>query len=416
MVCKSCVEKLKKRLMKHFGLSEKEAYERAYKAMVRVEKRIFKDRIEFAYNLRTDIIELLGETKNIKRYFQEHSDIRIEDHKIDIIFKGITLEQFDKIVGYLKTHFRGGDASGLLVLYTILNGIRLNLVTDIPYSKRDQITGKNFEYRKVFNITRKVYEDTWLHNLNADYSQDCEATGTCSCKQGTSCTDSSECYQIDTCDGQCPDPLPNSHYVSGTCSGYADGCICNIRIGECGGTCTCKASGGPCYYDCDDGYVWDPDTQQCKPSVITNTLTLKFNTKKLKIVELGLSYKLNSLIMRTLRSSYNIAPGQFKDIFSRMFLPSISIGSIWVQPSTALLDTVSTVNIFADFVDVEQNGTSFDVYFILYNDYSGFESSEYQASISTIGGGTYECSFALDLTGYDIGYYDIKMKVVKYIV
>jgi len=383
--------------MKHFGLSEKEAYERAYKAMVRVEKRIFKDRIEFACNLRTDLIELLGETKNIKRYFQEHSDIRIEDHKIDIIFKGITLEQFDKIVGFLKTHFRGGNARDLLVLYTILNGIRLNLVTDIPYFKRDQITGKNFEYRKVFNITRKVYEDTWLYNLNAHYSQDCEATGSCSCKQGTYCTSSDECYQIDTCDGQCPDPLPNSHYVSGSCSGYADGCLCNPKTSSCGGSCTCK------------------DTQQCEPSAITNTLTIKFNTKELKIVGLGLSYKLNALIIRTLRSFYNVAPGQFKDIFSRMLLPSISFGSIWVQPSTALLDTVSTVTIFADFVDVQQNGTSFDAYFTLYNDYSGFESTEYQASISTIGGGTYECSFPLDLTGYDIGYYDIKLKVVKYI-
>jgi hypothetical protein len=102
----------------------------------------------------------------------------------------------------------------------------------------------------------------------SDYTQLCVgncAGGACSCyTYTTSCTRSAQCYKTNTCAGgacDCPDPLPNSHWVSDTCNCVASGCLCFDLV--CIGTCSCGCS-GTCWYDCDEGYVWNPVTHQCE--------------------------------------------------------------------------------------------------------------------------------------------------------
>lgn len=98
--------------------------------------------------------------------------------------------------------------------------------------------------------------------FDPDYSQSCNATGSCRCYSASQqCIDDADCYFASSCGCACPDPLPNSHYVSDTCSGYKSGCECwwnayyhEFRCVDFGCACGCP---GSCYYDCDEGYEWD---------------------------------------------------------------------------------------------------------------------------------------------------------------
>lgn len=103
------------------------------------------------------------------------------------------------------------------------------------------------------------------HGFNPDYSESCDSTGSCSCPIPRVCKADIQCLDVTGCDCECPDPpKANSHYVSNNCIvTWLDNCECG-PLGECygGRTCTCQCS-GLCYYDCDDGYVWDPVTETC---------------------------------------------------------------------------------------------------------------------------------------------------------
>lgn len=106
-----------------------------------------------------------------------------------------------------------------------------------------------------------------------DYSKPCIPVGECTCilrsEHGfTWCQ-----LLATTCGSDCPPPKPNSHYVTKDCLGQWQ-----CEIYDC--VCWCAIISGACYYDCDEGYVWNPATQQCEliapptvPRVVSEGLT-----------------------------------------------------------------------------------------------------------------------------------------------
>lgn len=100
-----------------------------------------------------------------------------------------------------------------------------------------------------------------------DYYQGCTASGSCSC-YGISgfCTENWECVNpTDTCACACPAASKaHSHYVSNTCSKTTtNNCTCSYPRCAAGKTCKC-ACNGVCWYNCDDGYQYNPVTGLCE--------------------------------------------------------------------------------------------------------------------------------------------------------
>lgn len=88
-------------------------------------------------------------------------------------------------------------------------------------------------------------------------------------RNSAACSVSAECRVDVSCACACPDPLPNSDYVSDTCSTKMTGCACLYCDDEMtkhciGGACTCGCA-GLCYYDCVEGYEWNGEA--CVPIV-----------------------------------------------------------------------------------------------------------------------------------------------------
>ena len=94
----------------------------------------------------------------------------------------------------------------------------------------------------------------------SDYMLSCVAGGTLGCSKGEECYDKSDCWDTRNCTCSCPDPLPNSHYVSDNCLKSGKNCSC--VFGTCGGVgqCICLFI---CAYDCDEGYEWNGEA--CVP-------------------------------------------------------------------------------------------------------------------------------------------------------
>lgn len=93
-----------------------------------------------------------------------------------------------------------------------------------------------------------------------DYSKPCGVYGTCVCilrsEHGFT-----YCFLVSTdCHTTCPPPLPHSHYLENDC-----GVVWVCPKYEC--PCTCDKLGN-CYYECDEPYVWNPQTQQCELPVV----------------------------------------------------------------------------------------------------------------------------------------------------
>lgn len=82
------------------------------------------------------------------------------------------------------------------------------------------------------------------------------------------CSVSANCSEFtETC--SCPDPLPNSHYVSDDCSRVILETCVECKITPFPPLKRCETTGlyrcnGNCYYDCDPPYEWNPVTQQCE--------------------------------------------------------------------------------------------------------------------------------------------------------
>ena len=89
----------------------------------------------------------------------------------------------------------------------------------------------------------------------ADYQENCEVGGSCSCGSGW-CSSDSDCVYDDFCYAYCPSSEANSHLVSSSCSVSWSGCSCSWWWSGCSGSCSCVAS-GQCEYECDSGYTWD---------------------------------------------------------------------------------------------------------------------------------------------------------------
>lgn len=94
----------------------------------------------------------------------------------------------------------------------------------------------------------------------ADYSLSCVEKGYCGCLRDPN---TGRCRVLfDFCNCDCPDPKPNSHQVAKNCStpaprcGAPPACDCTCTLG---GACS-----GTCDYDCDDGYQWNPVTEECE--------------------------------------------------------------------------------------------------------------------------------------------------------
>jgi len=134
---------------------------------------------------------------------------------------------------------------------------------------------KGFEPSKsrdmAVRLVRRVERRLNRNPSHYDYSQPCTVTGGCYCASfETWCRFATTCWEASThtCGCKCPDPLPNSHYVSDDCSSYntiTDDCTCNLWWNWCEGTCKCGCTGA-CYYDCDEGFEWDGTA--CVPVVV----------------------------------------------------------------------------------------------------------------------------------------------------
>ena len=106
----------------------------------------------------------------------------------------------------------------------------------------------------------KRYENRTVHGEGikignpSDYTQPCVAGGSLGCSAGDECYDKTDCWDTRNCTCSCPDPLPNSHYVSDECVTSGQGCSCVFSTCSGVGQCTCLFS---CYYDCNEGFEWD---------------------------------------------------------------------------------------------------------------------------------------------------------------
>lgn len=150
------------------------------------------------------------------------------------------------------------DCIAKLAMRLVQNHTRLDLILAFELAEKalDRTekrlsTEKLTEKQKIRTVTN---EEEKALGFDPDYSQDCIAGGTCICY-----CDMAEglCYiQANLCSCSCPDPLPNSSYVSDTCYPAA---MCG-SCPRCPCTCTCT---GLCYYDCDENYEWDPILEEC---------------------------------------------------------------------------------------------------------------------------------------------------------
>jgi len=125
--------------------------------------------------------------------------------------------------------------------------------------------------RTVTEKERELLKQTL--NINPDYSQPCqpETSSSFDCPAaGITCEVDTDCAELtdEACD--CPAPLPNSSYVSDDCvitiTSPCQDCVPDF-IATCKNTGTGYCTGN-CYYDCDAGYVWDPDLEECVVAVI----------------------------------------------------------------------------------------------------------------------------------------------------
>jgi len=108
-----------------------------------------------------------------------------------------------------------------------------------------------------------------VDGVDPDYSLPCVGSGETQCyPAGSFCYTNDDCIISWTCDCRCQPPLPNSHQLEIPWPTCLEGHICTCIIvefwGEClgEGVCTCT---GVCYYDCDEGYIWDGTA--CVPAV-----------------------------------------------------------------------------------------------------------------------------------------------------
>lgn len=101
----------------------------------------------------------------------------------------------------------------------------------------------------------QVKQSRVLKGNPSDYTLLCVPGGSCSCHV-TGRPPMQWCTPDlpSACTCVCPDPLPNSHWVSGTCPGEP-GYNCGSPT-SCPCTCLCPW-GDTCAYDCDEGYEWD---------------------------------------------------------------------------------------------------------------------------------------------------------------
>jgi len=131
----------------------------------------------------------------------------------------------------------------------------------------DKLARKLMSHHKIdliraYELAEKGVERVENRNVEvkrgnpSDYSVACEPTGTCTCEQVETWCE----ITINNCSTKsCIPPKSHSHVVSSSCAPtYKCGTFANYCI-----PCTCKAT-GYCYYDCDEGYVWNPATQECE--------------------------------------------------------------------------------------------------------------------------------------------------------
>ena len=215
--CCSCIDTLAHKLIEHHKIDLIRAYELAEKGVLRVENRETPQIFSGKGNPSDYSKSCINPTGTCKCF-------------------GTRLNYLTKDAGAYDTKITVDDAS--------------------IWSSGDYFHiygGGNDEYHQIWSIAGNVISMTdWLLNNFPD-------THVSYIKDDIVCTSAGACYRTKACTScSCPDPLPNSHYVSNTCGIAASGCVClpynaNSR---CYGSCSCVCSGS-CLFDCDDDYVWN---------------------------------------------------------------------------------------------------------------------------------------------------------------
>jgi hypothetical protein len=121
---------------------------------------------------------------------------------------------------------------------------------------------KGIERHEKAEIRTVTKEEMKALGFDPDYSKSCLPSSyqTITCPDtGVRCTENVDCTEISTQSCSCPDPLPNSTYVSNTCS-FTVGTTCAYCNPS--PTLRCRTSGtwkcsGLCYYNCTPPYVWN---------------------------------------------------------------------------------------------------------------------------------------------------------------
>jgi len=115
------------------------------------------------------------------------------------------------------------------------------------------------------SMEQRVKESLEILGFDPDYSVECTSGGTCGCKTSGSCAASFQCLTDNFCTCECPEPpKEHSHYVEDTCDPLAlENCNCTGGRCRTGGSCSCSCV-GLCWYDCDEGYEWNAETEQCE--------------------------------------------------------------------------------------------------------------------------------------------------------
>jgi len=159
-------------------------------------------------------------------------------------------------------------ARRLIANHSRLDLIRAFELAEKAVERHEAHKPKSVEFRGVRSIMKEEEE---VLGFDPDYSAACSSSGACSCYGLTiPCAENPDCLNPNnSCACSCPSPpKAHSHYVNNTCvSTQAHNCACNRSTMKCYGSkiCRCTCS-GQCYYTCDEGYVWNPTTQQCEPS------------------------------------------------------------------------------------------------------------------------------------------------------
>ena len=129
---------------------------------------------------------------------------------------------------------------------------------------------ERYEQRKM----RELNEKAGALDDPADYTKTtyCDCTMDCP-DAGKRCFSDSDCSEgyCSCTPPACPEPKPNSHLVS---QQVLSSILTSCR--DCVGTGflkRCRSTGTRryvryCYYDCDEGYVWNPETEQCEPVAV----------------------------------------------------------------------------------------------------------------------------------------------------